>query len=363
MEGAKLEKARQAACMAVDQLSSKDRVSVIVYDNEAQVLVPSQRPTDPDAIKAKINRIQSGGGTGLYAGVKLGAEQLEENLKSMKVNRVLLLSDGLANQGPSTPRDLANLGKKLQAGGITTSTIGLGDDYNEDLMVALAEAGGANYYYVKDTEKLPAIFMAELGELKSIVARNIKIIITCPEGVTPVEIIGHPEVKFKGQTAEIVLSGIYSEQNRYFFLRCKPGQTREATDVVQVKVDYEDENAGGSRNVDASTKITFTGSQKESEKTIEPEVAKKLAITRNSLAKDEALRLADAGKAKEAAEVLRNQAAFNRALPAAAQSAPLEAENKQLETRSEELAVSGTLSKSSRKAVQYENWQDKYQKR
>jgi len=363
MSGAKLEKAKQAACMAVEQLSSKDRVAVIIYDNEAEVLVPSQPASNPDAIKAKISRIETGGGTGLYAGVKLGGEQLDENLKKMKVNRVLLLSDGLANEGPSTPRDLANLGKRLLADGITTSTIGLGDDYNEDLMVALAEAGGANYYYVKDTEKLPEIFLSELGELKSIVARNVKIVITCPEGVTPVEIIGHPEVIFKGQSAVIVLSGIYSEQNRYFFLRCQSGQKRESSDVVQVKMVYDDESTGSSRNLDASAKVTFTGSTVESEKSIEPEVAKKLAITRNSLAKDEAIRLADAGKPKEAAEVLSKQASVNSGLPAAAKSDQLDIENKKLETRSAELKSSGSFSKSSRKEVQYENFQDKYQKR
>src|SRR5208337_1493072 len=126
------------------------------------------------------------GSTALYAGVKMGADQLQEYFSSKRINRVILLSDGIANVGPSSPRQLCRLGNDLAERGISVTTIGVGDNYNEDVMAGLAEASDANYYYVQDTEKLPEIFAKELGELLTVAARDVRIEITCPDGVEPI---------------------------------------------------------------------------------------------------------------------------------------------------------------------------------
>ena len=97
--------------------------------------------------------------------------------------------------------------------------IGVGDDYNEDLMAGLAEASDANYYYVQDTEKLPEIFARELGELLNVAARDVRIEIICPDGVTPLGFIGRAE-KFENQKAVVNLSQFTGGQDRYLFLRC-----------------------------------------------------------------------------------------------------------------------------------------------
>ena len=99
------------------------------------------------------------------------------------------------------------------------------------------------------------------------------------------------------------------------------------------------------------------------DKSIQPEVASQVAITQNRLAKEEAVRLADAGKAKEAADVLLRQAQANAALPAAAQSSVLRNDDAELKAKAAELQSSGWLSRSSRKSIQYQNYQDKNQKR
>jgi len=173
MTGPKIEKAKQAAMQLVDRLRPDDVFSMVIFSDEAQVVVPAGHVEDKDALKEKIEGIEARGSTALYAGVKLGAEQLDEFLSGKRINRVILLSDGLANVGPSTPRDLRRLGAQLVETGISVTTIGVGDDYNEDLMAGLAEASDANYYYVRDTEKLPEIFAKELGELTRVAARDV----------------------------------------------------------------------------------------------------------------------------------------------------------------------------------------------
>src|ERR1035441_4889358 len=242
MTGAKLEKTKQAAMQLVDRLAPNDIFLLVIFSDAAHVLVPAQKVEDKDALKEKIENIQAGGSTALYAGVKMGADQIQEYFSNKRINRVILLSDGLANVGPSTPRELRRFGGDLAERGISVTTIGVGDDYNEDLMAGLAEASDANYYYVKDTERLPQIFAKELGELVTVAAREVRIEIVCPKGVKPIGFIGRPEV-FSGQHASVQLSQLAIEQNRYLFLRCLVNEPQP--EITAVTVRYTDELNGG----------------------------------------------------------------------------------------------------------------------
>lgn len=110
-----------------------------------------------------------------------------------KVNRVILLSDGMANIGPSKPHELAELGRALIKQGIGVSTIGLGLGYNEDLMTQLAGHSDGNHYFVEDADKLSKVFDSELGDIFSVVAQDIDINIICKDGVKPLRILGRDE--------------------------------------------------------------------------------------------------------------------------------------------------------------------------
>jgi Ca-activated chloride channel homolog len=121
MAGAKIEKARQAAMGLVDQLAPGDFFSLIAYSDHAEVLVPAQELEDKEAIKSQIAHIRSGGSTALYAGVQLGATQIQRHLSSRRINRAILLSDGLANVGPSSTQDFRQLGCNLSERGISVS--------------------------------------------------------------------------------------------------------------------------------------------------------------------------------------------------------------------------------------------------
>src|SRR5882672_7092853 len=294
MTGAKIEKARQAAMEVVDRLAPEDILSFIVYSDRAQVVFPAQEVEDKEALKARISHIQPGGSTALYAGVQLGAEEVQKHLSSRRINRVILLSDGLANVGPSSPRDLRRFGGDLSERGISVTTIGVGDDYNEELMAGLAEASDANYYYVKDTEKLPEIFAKELGELTTIVARDVRIEISCPGGVRPIGFIGRPE-RFEGQKAAVRLSHLTVAQDRYLFLRCRVEDGQG--EIARVKVSYRDElNGGAEQTISASARIQFTEDRKLASSSVRPEVAAQKELLLVAVTKDEALADADAGR-------------------------------------------------------------------
>ena len=154
MSGGKLEQAKQAAMMLVDQLDRDDVLSLVVYETEFQVVLPAGPLGDRrKEIKRMIQRIGTGGSTALYGGVQAGGRQLDEFLSKQRSNRVMLLSAGIANVGPSSNREISQLGSRLSKSGVSVTTLGLGDDYNETLMTALAEASDANYYYARGIQR------------------------------------------------------------------------------------------------------------------------------------------------------------------------------------------------------------------
>jgi Ca-activated chloride channel family protein len=356
MTGAKLEKTKQAARQLVDRLAPNDVFSLVIFSDEARVLVPAQKVEDQEALKEKIDSIEAGGSTALYAGVKTGARQLQEYFSSKRINRVILLSDGLANVGPSSTRDLRRLGGDLAEKGISVTTIGVGDDYNEDLMAGLAEASDANYYYVQDTEKLPEIFAKELGEMLTVAAREIKIEITCPDGVQPLGFIGRSE-KFENRKASVNLSQFTLGQNRYLLLRCLV--TRPEPEVARVQVRYTDELDNGSeQSAGGTVKIRFTDDQTVANRSVNNAVNAEKVLMLTAAAKDEAITLADGGDYKQAAATLAVQ---KEALGAAYANAPAEVQSQIRAETNNLLDFSGQLENGqygagSRKSLQSQSY-------
>ncbi|HWM26414.1 MAG TPA: VWA domain-containing protein, partial [Chthoniobacterales bacterium] len=281
-----------------------------------------------------------------------------------RVNRVILLSDGIANVGPSKTSDLASLGRELRSDGIAVSTVGLGDDYNEDLMTALAESSNANYYYVKDAEKLPGVFAQELGAARSLLARSIVIRINAPEGVRLKEIIGRPDIVCGDRTVEIKMPELFGSEKRRFLVRAvAEGKTADAIEAAAVELNYATLSGDRAPAQRQAAKIAFTDDQKKADSSIQVEVAREHGVVQNRLAKELAVKLADEGKTKDAVAVLRSQAAQNAAAPAPMQVPGVKEENRKLEEAASEIDADGRLDKSRRKAMQFENYADKYQKR
>jgi len=356
MTGAKIEKAKQAAIQLVDRLHRDDFFSFVIFSDDARLIVPAQHVGDKEALKEKIESVQAEGSTALYAGVKMGSEQVGEYLSNKRINRVILLSDGLANVGPSSPYLLRKLGSQLVERGISVTTIGVGDDYNEDLMAGLAEASDANYYYVRDTEKLPQIFAKELGDMLAVAARDVRIEIICPDGVKPLGFIGRPE-QFDGQKAAVSLSQFIPGQDRFLFLRCQV--SGDQPEVANVNVSYTDELNGGSLNVSQGlARIQFTDDQELSNKSVNYEVFAQRQLMLTAVAKMEAMKQADVGNYSAAAKILSVQ---NAAMSAAYKDAPamvqgqIRAEADNLNDFSGQLN-SGNYNGASRKVMQEQSF-------
>lgn len=309
MGGEKIARAREAALAAVRSLAADDIISIIAYDTEVETLVPAQRVDRARGLEAAIRGIEARGNTALHGGVACGAAELRKHIEDNRaVNRVLLLSDGLANVGPSSPDELGRLGYSLMKEGISVSTIGLGLGYNEDLMARLAQRSDGNTYFVENSSDLPRIFAAELGDVFSVVARRVVIEIEFPAGVRPLNFVGREGV-IRGQHAELTLSQLYGGQEKFALVEVEvsPSQPGAEREIARANVRYEDALDRRITTLTAQRKVQFSSDRKVVVSSADHRVQADYAANVLAVAKDQAIELVDKGRKDEAAALLRQR--------------------------------------------------------
>ncbi|MEO8030468.1 MAG: VWA domain-containing protein [Gemmatimonadota bacterium] len=173
MAGAPLRAARRAAELFAGFLGVRDRLSVVAFDDQVQTVFGPATAGHPAAI-AGIQNIESGGSTNLSGGWLMGQRHTRDGLLD-GINRVVLLTDGQANAGIIDPVKLVGLTTDAAAQRVSTSCIGFGPSFNEDLLTAMAQGGRGNYWYVENHDQLAGIFSEEIEGLVSLVAQNIEI--------------------------------------------------------------------------------------------------------------------------------------------------------------------------------------------
>jgi len=316
MSGEKIASARQAALEAVRRLQPDDIVSLVAYSSGVQVLIPAQRVGDGRRIEDAIHRLEADGNTALYAGVSQGAAQVRRNLEDPRmVNRVILLSDGLANSGPSSPQELGALGAQLRREGISVTTIGLGLGFNEDLMTQLARRSDGNTYFVENSHDLPGIFAAELGDVLNIVARRVVIDLEFPDGVRPLSFIGR-EGSVHGQRAELEINDLYGGQEKFALIEVEVSPTPAGTErpIAFARARYEDVVNERSATTSADRRVAFSGSQEAVTASADQQVQADYATNVMAQTKDEVVALVDADDQEGAADLLRQRAEELRAI-------------------------------------------------
>ena len=311
MQGDKLFRAKEAAIMAINRLSQNDIVSVVSYDSRVNVVVPATKVSDTNTIARAINRIQANGNTALFAGVSKGANELRKFLDLNKVNRVILLSDGLANIGPSTPNELGKLGLSLAKEGMSVTTIGLGLGYNEDLMTQLAGFSDGNHAFVENADDLARVFQYEFGDVLSVVAQGVDIHIRCLNGVTPLRVLGR-EADINGSQVRTRLNQLYSEQEKFIILEVEvPSQQDKATvELVDVDVNYLDLFNKRSEKLNTSVTAAFSRSQTEVKDAIDTQTYEAAAEQVANELNRKAVQRRDQGDIEGAKSILKESAQY-----------------------------------------------------
>ncbi len=225
----KIEAARAAADELVDALRSGDRFSMVSFDDHARLLVEGAGFDGPHLAdeRARLHRVVAGlrddGGTNLWDGLTLGADQLADGHPARKV---LVVSDGQANVGETSQDAFTTLTRTFASGGVSVSAIGLGRDFNENLLEAMADTGGGSYQFVGNPEELPTVIAAELERTTSTLARRARVRIDAAEGVRIREVYGW--------TATPVRAGVAADGTEVEVGDISAGQTRKIVLAIDV---------------------------------------------------------------------------------------------------------------------------------
>ena len=189
MSGRKLSYARKAARFLAGELTARDRLAIVTFDDEVTVVMPSTPVSDPQPFLAAISTIHSGGSTALFDGWLAGATQVANHLDPAALNRVLLLSDGQANHGLTDQQQIAAKVAGLTARGISTSAFGLGDGFDEDLMGAMATAGDGTLAFIESPGQLADLYASELQGLATTAGKRVSLGIRAKHGAELVDVL------------------------------------------------------------------------------------------------------------------------------------------------------------------------------
>ncbi|MBI2780932.1 MAG: VWA domain-containing protein [Chloroflexi bacterium] len=229
MSGSKLDLARRAVETAVERLLPMDRFAIVAYDDRIDVVVestPASREAKALAV-GRLRTIDARGSTNLGEGWLRGAEQVaraqagrDAVAGGSAVNRVLLLTDGLANQGMTDPAELTGHASELRLRGVTTTTFGVGEDFDETLLQSMADAGGGHYYFIANAAQIVDQIASEVGEMLEVVARDATLEITAPDGVgMAVDSLSRFPVEARGNRWLVRLGDLIAEQRLEIVLR------------------------------------------------------------------------------------------------------------------------------------------------
>lgn len=254
MGGPKMDHAREAAKYCVDQLLSSDNFSAVIFDDQVDVLFTNQPVSDREMLKRGIERIHARNSTALHEGWVKAGLQVSERLDTEAINRVLLITDGQANVGETNIDRIVSQAGELAKKGITTTTIGIGSDFNEDLLMPMAEAGRGNAWHVREPQDTVAIFETELHGLVRQFGRGVRLSLRCADGVRVVDLLNDFE---KDRSGGYILPDLLSGSPLNVVVRLDvPGDLLDEK-LIDVDLSYINQESGSTESVSLAFLVEF----------------------------------------------------------------------------------------------------------
>jgi Ca-activated chloride channel homolog len=288
-----------------------------VFDDEAQTVIPLQQAADKQQFNRRIDEIVEGGSTNLTGGWMLGRDELRKAPRDV-TRRLLLLTDGALNHGIVEPAAVGQVVVSgLEQDAIRTSCLGFGDDYNEDLLAALARATNGQFHDASSAEKFAAIFAAELDGLQKISVQNLRLRLKrlnfC-DGYTPLG--DYPRVQLPDGREEFALGDLVSEEERIVcfgvqvlplpLIDGKPAFTLEGEELLMVEVAWDELVQDGIASRQLTQLVRIQATQDPAEVVMNGDVIPWVSLQKAGSVVAEATRQMDGGKRNDAVQALEN---------------------------------------------------------
>lgn len=275
-ESDKMTRVKESLRTFVGKLRPDDIVSIVVFDTEAHVLCPASRIGDGYGLQRAIDNIQPNGSTNLHGGLILGYREALKNFRKDATNRVILLTDGIANVGTVEPSKIAAESSEFNGQGLDLSTIGVGLNLNNDLLRTLATSGRGLYHFVSDYQDIEKVFNKEVQSLISQVAKRVELSVDYDPNLEVEKIYGyHPRLRPNGFS--IILDNMNNGLTQVVMTRFRAKNPAKAYSPVKIRLSYFDVKQ--QRVVEEVQEVRLTpGEQKKIELLADTEVKKNFTI-------------------------------------------------------------------------------------
>ena len=369
MNGPKISNARQAVLNLLSSLSAKDRFALITYSDGVQVVAGLQRVTADhrQRLEALISGVTAGGATNLGAGLMAGINVTLSAAETANAAKVILISDGLANKGITDTTRLSTMAAIAVEKEFAVSTVGVGNDFNEQLMTAIADRGAGNYYYLENPMAFVEVFQKEFSYTKARLATNVSISLQLDNGVSLVDVAGYP-INIQKDRAAFYPGDLRYGQTRKLFLTLQvPTATIKSFEIDGVKVQYRINGQPMETTLDGSYEIACVENPEEVRASIDKIswAEKVIQEDYNRLKQAVAADIKDGEEQKALQRIqsyYREQEAINEAVKSEKVAQNLDGDLKDLQQTVEDTfkgapSAVAEKQKSNAKALQYEGYQ------
>ena len=301
MAGPKLAVARRCACWLAERLRPVDELALVTFDGRVRLLNP-RAPVDPSRLRAAIASIGPGGQTNLSGGWLRGLGELIE-APADGPRKILLLTDGLANEGITDRDDLVGMARRARLEGVSTSTIGFGDGFDEDLLRDMADAGGGNTHFAATPDDAPGIFERELEGLTRVVAHNVTLDVWPGPDVELVGVLNDYPSLAVDRGAQIELGDAYAGERRRVVLKLRIPHLAALGPCVVAELVLRFTSVGETieqRTTTIPVVANIVSAAEAARVAPDADVREEVLVLRSARVRDDVIRLADEGRFEEA---------------------------------------------------------------
>lgn len=265
MAGAKIENARNAASMLVRSLKDGDIVALDAFSDSARTVVPPTRlgPQSREEILRAIRGLGVSGSTNMFDGLTLAEGQVAAAPPTHSLRRIVVISDGIANVGPSSPETLGAIAARGLRFRAQVTSLGVGNDYDERTLNALAVRSSGRLYHLTEPREMASILKGELDLLDATLASDSFVEIVPAPGVQLVGADGIRADWHDGGSLRIPLGALHAGQHREALVRVRiadpavfEGQTRSLASVRLRFRDAQDSDLERVQEIVARTQLT-----------------------------------------------------------------------------------------------------------
>jgi Ca-activated chloride channel family protein len=308
MMGEKIVHARAAVRELLGQLRPGDRFALVAYSDGADLVVPleSVSAATRTTWAGFVDDIQPGGSTNMASGLDLGFSVIESGRLSGRVPHMILLSDGLANTGDASHEGLTRRARRAAQGEFMLSTVGVGTDFNEALMTALADSGTGNYYYLRTALGLADVFAREFSAARTTVASALAVQIEPAPGVQILDAAGYP---LEATPAGVVFrpgSLFAGQQRRIWVTVAMPHDTVGAFDLGRISLSYSEGPERRTLSFSDTPRIACVEDERQFYSNVDvPGWTRSVVVDAYSKMQEDVAREIQAGRRDEALRVMR----------------------------------------------------------